>query len=105
MSHQHLWEDKLADDAKPCVEIDERVCLRPYTRQGVEGPAGYLFAHDTDATPHRCEGALSITPDGRAPVWSASGSLEDGTLTLTPSVLCTIDQFHGFVRDGKWVPA
>jgi hypothetical protein len=26
-------------------------------------------------------------------------------LTLSPSLLCPICHHHGFVRDGKWVPA
>lgn len=26
-------------------------------------------------------------------------------LTLSPSLLCPVCQHHGFIRDGKWVPA
>ncbi len=26
-------------------------------------------------------------------------------LTLTPSLLCTACKFHGFITNGKWVPA
>lgn len=26
-------------------------------------------------------------------------------LTISPSLLCTACQRHGFIRDGKWVPA
>jgi hypothetical protein len=47
------------------------------------------------------------------PVWAMSGALEDGDLTLSPSILCRyggvatseICGFHGFVRDGQWIPA
>ena len=103
MTHHHLWEDQLAADAKRCVDVDEAVCLRPFIRDGER--AGFLFAHDQPDQPHRCEGALSTNPGDSSPTWDASGSLDDGTLTLSPSVLCTIDGFHGWVRDGKWVPA
>jgi hypothetical protein len=26
-------------------------------------------------------------------------------LTLTPSILCRVCKHHGFIRDGRWVPA
>ena len=55
-------------------------------------------------------------PDGagdcRGTVWTdgAHGDenwniVSETRLTLTPSILCTICGNHGFVRDGKWVPA
>lgn len=29
----------------------------------------------------------------------------ENPLTISPSLLCTACQKHGFIRDGKWVPA
>jgi len=54
----------------------------------------------------RCVGSVNVDPHfaGERPIWTMSGSLEGGDLTLSPSVLCS-DGFHGFVRDGKWVSA
>jgi len=102
VSHRHLWEDQMPAERPGCTEVDPAVCLRPVTRDGAI--AGYLFAHENAATPHRCEGMLA-TSGAVDPSWTATGSFDDGTLTLEPSVLCTIDGFHGFVRSGKWVPA
>jgi hypothetical protein len=105
-----------------CTEIDPAVCLRPTSHGGAphvtnpdgsiaggttEHLAGFIVGHDAADLPHRCEGALSVDPHfaETSPVWTMTGSLEGGDLTLSPSVLCKRDQFHGFVRDGKWVPA
>ena len=64
-------------------------------------------------------GAVSIThpkPDGGAcghiATWDGSQPPERTwqlvslrPLTLSPSLLCRICGDHGFIRDGKWVPA
>lgn len=54
----------------------------------------------------RCSGYVKLRgrppdPEGR-PSWIVE-SVEP--LTLSPSVLCTTCGHHGFIRDGKWVPA
>jgi hypothetical protein len=71
--------------------------------------AGFFVAHDTtDLDGYRCEGAVNVDPHlAKEPGgnWTAFGTLEGGDLTLSPSVLCRRDGFHGFVRDGKWVSA
>lgn len=36
------------------------------------------------------------------PSWSIDS---EDPLTLSPSVLCTTCGHHGFIRDGRWVPA
>jgi len=104
MTHRHVYDQK-------CVPIDEHVCLRPtvHDHDGERHLCGYLIAHDTDrelgAPDARCEGGISTCSlDGREP-WTKTGELEDGDLTLSPSVLCVTDGFHGYVRDGAWVPA
>ena len=43
------------------------------------------------------------------PCWSWSGSIEDGTLTATPSLHVLVERggcgWHGFLRNGEMVPA
>lgn len=118
MTHRHVGERKVA-----CVAIDEHVCLRPTVHGGAshitnadgsiaggetEHLAGFLVAHDREGQPYRCEGAVNVDPhfEGERPVWGMTGSLEGGDLTLSPSIHETDGQhdFHGFVRNGKWVP-
>ena len=129
MSHLHAHREP----PYKCVEIDDHVCLQPL-RGGGEGIskrnaageleavpeyfAGFIVAHDRDDFPHRCEGVVHVE-GGRVgddgPTWTMTGTLEGGDLTLSPSVLCMAPDlgesnvgacgFHGFVRDGKWVPA
>jgi hypothetical protein len=67
--------------------------------------AGFITGHDAPDLPVRCDGAIFVQPFEGRPVWAASGSLEGGDLTLSPSILCRRDQFHGFVTSGTWVPA
>ena len=125
MSHRHAHRDP----PYKCVEIDPHVCLQPMTGGG-EGVtsaatgepipeyfAGFLIAHDRDGFDVRCEGFVSVNAEKHpGHVWEMSGSLEGGDLTLSPSILCQVGNlddpargtrcgFHGFVRDGKWVPA
>lgn len=124
MAHRHPFYDP------KCVEIDEHVCVRPFVRslapKGMvlntpeadaygDELAGFMFAHDRAGFDVRCEGAVTVKrAEGESgPIWQMSGSLEGGDLTLSPSILCiygsvgTNEQcgFHGFVRNGKWVPA
>ena len=58
----------------------------------------------------RCEGMISFNvPErdakyntGNPPLWDVPSW---DPLTLSPSVLCRVCGHHGWVRDGKWVPA
>lgn len=121
MNHSHFsgWEG-------PCVEIGPTACMWPSVHGGdpsitnadgsiAGGPdehlAGFTIAFDVPwQSEGRVEGYVSVDAEhfpGR-PNWTMSGSLEGGDLTLTPSVLMTIPpqpSIHGFVTDGKWVPA
>ncbi len=113
MSHLHGFTPD-PDDERNCLEIDPHVCLQP---TGVYGQpddvlAGFLMWHDRDGVVGRCGGGVAVRDngDGRAR-WQMTGSLEGGDLTLSPSILCRTPfdgrecGFHGFVRDGQWVPA
>lgn len=122
MSHEH------ASGRENCVEIAPNVCLQPVDHSNAptgvvlntpEADAygthlgGFIVGHDRPGFDVRCEGAVMVCghSDGRA-TWTMTGSLEGGDLTLSPSILCRLGNvsgepcgFHGFVRDGKWVPA
>ena len=104
VSHRHLHDAF----EKGCTEVSPDVCLQPYVHGHGEEEhvAGYFYAHEAaDRDGYRCESAVNTDPHFPSPCWQATGSLEGGDLTLTPSLLCRRDQFHGFVRDGKWVSA
>lgn len=95
-----------------CTDLDEHHCIREM-RSGDGRLARFIIAHDAKwEQPYRCEGSIPVYrsdgPIAGHPVWTVSGSLAGGDLTLSPSVLdpdqaCGGD--HGWVRDGKWVPA
>lgn len=124
MTHRHRFAP---DDEVGCVAIDAHVCLEATTHGGDPdvtdtatgemsgGPvahlAGFIVGHDVDWLEGlRCRGAVTIDPhfDRR---WEMTGSLEAGDLTIAPSILCRAERpdggecgWHGYVRNGKWVP-
>lgn len=66
---------------------------------------GILESHPRPDTGERCFGAV---------FWDRSGATQPGPtwrlisrepLTLEPSILCRLCGNHGFIREGKWVPA
>lgn len=68
---------------------------------------GYIDYHSRPDTGERCEGSLRVCPHhigtpGKRRLWTID-QLEP--LTLSPSLLCTACGDHGFVREGRWVPA
>lgn len=120
MTHRHIADE--SDAPQKCVEIDPHVCLMPLTGGGEgitdvdDNPvpeyfAGFLIGHDRDGFDVRCEGFVSVHPSGRNR-WEMTGTLEGGDLTLKPSIRCVTGSasaaecgFHGYVTNGKWVPA
>lgn len=111
-----------------CVEIDPHVCLQPISHSlappGVvlntpeaekygEHAWGYIVGHDREGFDVRCEGAVRTCHEHAEPrLWDETGTLQGGNLTLTPSILCQLGNvggdvcgFHGYVRNGRWVPA
>lgn len=116
-THTHGWPTDGLDLA--CTDIGDEVCLTPLYRAADPTTGtpreriGYFFCHDFPGGEARCVGSVHTVAvrEGDA-LWSEAGSLEDGTLTLSPSVRCVPvpgskhdREFHGWVRDGKWVPA
>lgn len=90
-----------------CTEIGEHVCIRPVGRYGFSDDyvSGFIIGHDVPEGGPRCEGVLNtdpeLTKDGK--VWTMTGSLAGGDLTLAPSVLCTAHEwFHAHVVNGAW---
>lgn len=113
MSEHLHWRDDSPEEraAYQCVEVAPTVCLEPLGRFGEPDdapPSGYFFRHDVPGDPERCVGSVRVwRPEGESgPTWGSTGSLADGTLTLTPSIRCVTHDpgpdAHGFVTDGKW---
>lgn len=118
MSHQHSYPG-----GGDCVEIGPTVCVRPTVHGGdpdvtnvadgsmaggpVEHVAGFIFEHDQAGRITRHASAVSVicADHPQAKGWAMTGSLEARDLTLTPSILCRADGFHGFITNGAWVPA
>lgn len=46
--------------------------------------------------------AVPVSPEGNARDWKLESR---EPLTISPSLLCMSCQHHGFIREGKWVPA
>lgn len=64
---------------------------------------GYFWRHPRPDNGAECDGGwIATNPDNPRP-WRVEQ--EEPALTLSPSLLCTACGCHGFVRDGKWVPA
>jgi len=67
------------------------------------GHVGILYEHP-DGNGGRCWGGVSFA--GANPADPRGWKVESKEpLTLSPSVLCMSCNHHGFIRDGKWVPA
>lgn len=88
--HFHLAHDPA------CVSLSPHVCLTYHGNT-------LLFAHDAPDLWYRCESSLSVGT-GEPGAWRASVGLDGRGLTLEPSVYCQRDGYHGWVRDGEWVP-
>ncbi len=100
----HRHNDQDGPVATGCVDIGGGICLRRMLMHGTTDTDGYMFCHDAPDLKWRCEGYVSVNPESPKH-WEQTGTLDGGDLTLSPSLLCTRDQFHGFIRDGHWVPA
>ena len=69
------------------------------------GVGGFLILHAKGDGELCCEGSLSTCSEcGGAIAWQADVSGGPEFITLAPPVLCGCGD-HGFVREGKWVPA
>lgn len=104
--HSHLISGE-------CTETGPTTCFRPFAHTDGDGSAhigGYFFFHDQPRTNYnqgnRCMGTVVIcTCKDTRDVWTESGSLAGGDLTISPSILCVNHNFHGFLTDGAWADA
>ena len=63
----------------------------------------HLCKHNADdPTEHLAFAAVPVSDLGSGRDWKLE-QLEP--LTISPSLLCMSCQHHGFIREGKWVPA
>lgn len=103
--HQHGWPYQDPSTHK-CTELGPTCCIRETVHGDDLHLAGFIIAHDLqDEDGPRCEGAVAVDPhfDPERAVWTMTGSLEAGNLTLSPSVACSIHPyFHAFVQNGRW---
>lgn len=76
----------------------------PFSHRDHTGACGYFIAHrDPGQTEDWCVGSVNVRGhgEGRAE-WDR---LSEHPLTLTPSILQHPCELHGFITDGKWIPA
>jgi hypothetical protein len=81
------------------LDIGDGVSIELRYADGVLGGVGYRHPAPDGSS---CEGYANITGRPFAEGWDLV-TLEP--LTLSPSLLCTLCGHHGFIREGKWVPA
>jgi uncharacterized protein DUF6527 len=91
-------------DGELALEGGEGLRLR-FTHRGetYDEYCGAIFEHPSASTETgRCSGAIWFTGQGHGkPEWAIES---EEPLTLTPSLLCHCG-YHGFIRDGRWMPA
>lgn len=110
-NHQHYRD---GSELKGCTDIAPDVCVREWRNDagvlvrfviGHERPKGFVLPTGVTTTA-RCECSIPVTGPH---AWQVSGTLAGGDLTLSPSILEPPDDFcpgeHGWIRNGKWVPA
>jgi hypothetical protein len=88
---------------KTLLDLGSGVTLE-WTYHEPEGRVGYILDHPkAENESGRCGGAGWVNPEYEPtrPHWTISS---EDPLTMSPSFLCHCG-FHGFVTNGKWVPA
>lgn len=95
------WTDDLQGEYgdSPMVDIGGDHVYFPVFREGVLWGIHEFHKNTKDAA---CGGWVPANHDGETRHWAVE-QLEP--LTLSPSLLCSVCQDHGFIREGKWVKA
>lgn len=100
----------------PDRDLNPQLCDRPdidWLGLTIEHPIGpgpvderHRAAYDNKCHLGRCRGGVMFDIPGAehfpGPKWRVESW---DPLTISPSVLCRVCGDHGFIRDGKWVPA
>lgn len=79
-----------------------------FTNTDKHAPVGLIEWHIAPGIGAQCGGAVLFDLPGVAekfpgrPLWQVQSY---DPLTLTPSLLCTTCGHHGFITEGRWVPA
>lgn len=69
---------------------------------------GVIIDHPRPDGTCRCRGFVTFDTDAArlvradVPMWTVD---QWEPLTISPSVLCKLCGHHGFIRDGRWIPA
>ena len=83
-------------------DIGSGVTISFTTYNGVA--VGLIEEHDSPSG--RCSGYVRFRIPQNATDGRSSWVIEkEDPLTLSPSVLCNTCGHHGFIREGRWVPA
>ena len=81
-------------------DIGHGVSIQVLTVRDEKGPDGVAYQHP-DGKGEMCRGYASFSPP-----WTDGWKVESlDPLTISPSLLCRVCGHHGFIRDGKWIPA
>lgn len=96
---------RAGDDIGKVIDLGHDVRITLTVRQDGGGPVGFIETHPTPEG-RGCSGQVVFdVPEAEGlggPRWQL---LSLDPLHIEPSVLCRGCGHHGFVRDGRWVPA
>ncbi len=103
------YDDLLQDRSEKYIVLGPDCCFQ-WIHGSAAGPkaderVGIIFWHRAQDN-RACGGYVNFDTDRERPTWTVENS---DPLTISPSVLCNGNHgcggFHGFIRDGQWVPA
>lgn len=100
----------MSDDDWPPVKVwlnDEHANgYKPVTMHNTDQIIGIHEWHIPPGGGEWCGGFAAFVEYELEPNWTHTGDAETGEgFTMSPSLLCTACGNHGYIRDGKWVPA
>lgn len=101
----NIGMDPCPEGEEGVIDLGHGVRMRFTYIRGVRG--GLIESHDSPKTRERCAGSAmfdlpEVRDSGYGPALWRVHSLDP--LHIEPSLLCDCGH-HGFIRDGRWVPA
>lgn len=94
----------MAENQQGSIDIGHGVTIEVHHVDGIPAAVTYTHPHPTLPAPYVCSGYVYFA--GRAFDTGNGWTVEqDEPLTLKESLLCRECQHHGFVREGRWIPA